>query len=144
MSTIAGLTLPAIAAAFAGRAPVTLSVDPLADGSTGGRAPPRTEGAKGAAAPPVAGVADAGVVDGRTSWWVTAAPPTAPATTSATAAAPRIAGRLRAPSDDAVAAVGSELSGGATQSWSQGWIVWRVMAWLLARAMRPTCRLCPR
>src|SRR3954469_7252177 len=131
MSTIAGLTLPAIAAAFAGRAPVTLSVDPLPDGSTGGRAPPRTEGAKGAAAPPVAGVADAVVVDGRTSWGVTAAPPTAPATTSATAAP--IAGRLRAPSDDAVAAVGSELSGGATQSWSQGWIVWRVIAWLLAR-----------
>src|SRR3954447_21275867 len=128
MSTIAGSTLPAIAAAFAGPAPETLPADPPPEGSSGWTAPPPKDGAKGAAAPPAAGVAAVVVVDGCMSCWVTAAPPTAPATTRATAAAPRPAGRLRAPSEDVVAPVASGLSAGATQSWWQGWIVSRVMA----------------
>src|SRR3954454_7469562 len=114
MSTIAGSTLPAIASAFAGPAPERLPAETPPEGSSGWTAPPPKDGAKGAATPPVAGVAAVVVVDGCTSCWVTAAPPTAPARTSAAAAAPRPAGRLRPPSDDAVAPVASGLSAGAT------------------------------
>src|SRR4051812_19167206 len=114
MSTIAGSTLPAIAAASAGPAPERLPADPPPEGSSGWTAPPPKDGAKGAATPPAAGVAAVVAVDGGMSCWVTAAPPTAPATTraTATAAAPRPTGRLRAPSEDVVAPVASGLSAG--------------------------------